>query len=373
MQVVKTIFVSLMLFVPFLKTYASNLKDSASFGLNTYSDNADVQVYSPTFAFMKTLSKNLLVGVKVRIDAIAAASIRNGASPVRVDAVASASSSEGAFDEIRYAPTFVVAYEDANNAASGGIYYSKEKDYEGKALFLNYTRELNEQNTAIGIGISQSADKWSPVFDRALPRDYRNEGKVDLSINQLLSPTSSIGFVYSFVHSEGFLSSPYHYVLQDDFAKFENYPETRTGHAFALKGVTLLNGANSLNYSYRYYMDDWGITSNTLSTEWLKDFSSTITSGLRLRYYSQGEAFFAKDIGSYRVDNQYFAIDYRMSSFNSVDVGIPLIYKPSNSSPYKVTASIDYYQTSDNDYIKNRYEEDNLKAFFTSFSIDYEF
>ena len=71
MQIVKTLFISMMMFVPFLKTYASNLKDTVSVGVNTYSDNADVQVYSPTFSFMKTVSKNLLVGVKMRVDAIA--------------------------------------------------------------------------------------------------------------------------------------------------------------------------------------------------------------------------------------------------------------------------------------------------------------
>lgn len=362
-----------MLFIPFLKSYASGLKDSVAVGFNTYSDNADVQVYSPTFALMKTLSKNFLVGVKMRVDAIAAASIKNGGTPVIVDAVAGASSNANSFDELRYAPTFIMAYEDENNAASGGVYYSSENDYDGKALFFNYVRQLNEQNTAIGIGFSQSADRWEPVFDRALANDYRNEGKVDISVNQLLSPTSSMQFVYSHMYSEGFLSSPYHYLMQDSFVKFENYPDKRTGDAFAIKGVVLLNDTNSMNYSYRYYADDWDISSHTLSTEWLSDFTSSITSGVRLRYYTQTEASFAKDIGTYSLSDDYFAVDYRMSSFDSYDISIPLIYKPSIASPYKISASIDFYQTSDNDYIKNRYGEDNLQAIFTSFSLEYEF
>ncbi|MBT5934093.1 DUF3570 domain-containing protein [Sulfurimonas sp.] len=373
MQVMKSLFISLMLLVPFLKSYASSLKDSTTVGLNSYNDTADVQVYSPTFSLMKTLSKNFLIGVKLRVDTIAAASFKNGGSPAVVDVVTGASPKEGTFEEVRYAPTLTMAYEDTNNALSGGVYYSTESDYEGRAFFINYTRQLNEQNTAIGIGISQSDDTWIPAFDRNLPRDDRKEGKIDMSINQLLSPTASIQFIYSLMYSEGFLASPYNYVKQDTFAKFEKYPETRTAHAFAFKGIVMLNDRNSINYSYRYYADDWDISSHTVSTEWLSDFGSSVTSGLRLRYYSQSDAFFAKDVGAYGLDDQYFAVDYRMSAFDSYDIGIPFIYKPSISSPYKVTASIDMYQTTENAYIKNWYDIDKITAVYTTLSIEYDF
>lgn len=362
-----------MLVVPFLKAQASNLKDTVSVGVNTYADNGDVQVYSPTFSLMKTLSKNLLVGFKMRVDAIASASIRNGGSPVIVDAVAGASAQESGIDELRYAPTFLVAYEDANNAASGGVYYSTENDYVGMAFFANYVRQLNQENTAIGIGISQSSDTWSPVFDRELPRDDRKEGKVDLSINQLLTPEASMQLVYSYMNSRGFLSSPYHTVDQDAFAKFENYPESRVGHAFAFKGVVLIDDENAMNYSYRYYMDDWAIKSHTLSSEWLRDISDNITSGLRLRYYTQTKSNFAKDVGAYSITDEYFAVDYRMSAFDSYNVGVPLIYKPSFLDEIKITASIDYYQTSNNDYIKSQYEKNNLKAVYTTLNLEYEY
>ncbi|MBU1657530.1 DUF3570 domain-containing protein [bacterium] len=373
MQIIKSLFISFMVMIPFLKTHASDFKDSASIGLNTYSDTGDVQVYSPTFSLMKALSKNFLIGFKMRVDAIAAASIRNGGNPIVTDAVAGASSKENTFDEMRYAPTFLMSYQDGESTYSGGIYYSTENDYEGMAFFANYVRQFNEQNTAIGIGISQSSDEWKPVFDRNLPRNDRKEKKIDISVNQLLTPTASIQFVYSNMYSEGFLSSPYHYVLQDVFAKFENYPEKRTGHAFAVKGVNLLNDANSMSYSYRYYMDDWDITSHTLNIEWLQDFNDKITSGLRARYYTQTGSNFAKDIGTYEKTDLYFAADYRMSAFDSYDVGIPLIYRPSPTSDYKVTASIDFYQTSDNAYIQNWYGNSNIQAIYTTLKVDYEF
>ena len=353
-------------------TLASNLKDSISFGVNTYVDNADVQVYSPTLSLFKKVSTHWMLGFKMRIDAITAASILNGANAGHTDIVTGASRKEdNPFDDVRYAPTVMATYDDGDNSVTFGGYYSKEADYEGKSFFTNYVRQLNQQNTALGIGVSQSFDKWSPVFDRALPKDNRNETKIDFSINQLITPEFSIQAVYSYMYSQGFLSSPYHYVLQDDIAKFENYPDTRAGHAFALKGVYLLNKANAMNFSYRYYTDDWDIKSHTASIEELHDFSNKLTSGLRLRYYSQSASNFIQPIGNYNLADNYFATDYKMSAFDSYTVGIPLIYKVSHGN--KLTGSIDYYQTTKNDFIKTWYGVDSLSAVFTTLTYEFNY
>jgi len=375
MQIIKSFFIGLMLMIPFLKTYASELKDSASFGFDTYSDNNDVQVYSPTFSLMKTVSKNWLVGIKMRVDAIAAASISLGGSPVQAqpDAQATASKRSG-FDDVRYAPTFFVTYDDGENTATVGGYYSTELDYVGKAVFANYTKQLNQGNTVVGIGISQSADRWSPNNNRPLPTDHRDEQKIDFSVNQLLSSTASIQLVYSYMHSKGFLSSPYPYVIQNgEFIGLENYPDKRTGHAFALKGLQYIDDANTLNYGYRYYTDDWDIDSHTFNVEWLHDVNDNWMIGARARYYTQSGSSFAKPLGTYSPSDKYVASDYRMTAFDSYDFGIPVTYKPSLESPYSISFSIDYYRTSDNAYIQNWFGENNIQAIYTTLRIDYDF
>jgi len=373
MQIIKSFFIGLMLLVPFLKGYATELKESASIGLDTYSDNNDVQVYSPTLTYMKNLSKNWLVGIKMRVDAIASASIRTGGSPAHdVDAVATASKTSG-FDDVRATPTFLVAYDDGLNAVSAGVYYSGEEDYTGKAIFANYTRQLNDGNTAVGIGFSQSWDNWSPANNRKLSRDNRDEQKIDLSINQLLTADSSIQLVYSYMHSQGFLSSPYPYVMQDSFIGFEKYPNDRVGQAIALKGLYYIDEDNAMNYGYRYYSDDWGIDSHTFNIEWLHDINDALMVGARARYYIQSKADFTKAIGSYTSSDTYLVSDYRMSAFDSYDIGIPIKYKPSEDSPYTFSMSVDYYWTSNNDYIKAWYGTGKTKALYTTFRIDYDF
>ena len=369
MQIKYIVFVLSLLLLK-ANLFASNLKDSMSLGVNTYIDNGDVQVYSPTLSLFKKVSSHWMLGFKMRIDAITAASISNGSSAGHVDVVTGASASESVADDIRYAPTLMATYENGDDMISFGGYISEEVDYSGKSVFVNYVKQLNEQNTALGIGVSQSFDKWKPIFNRALPDDKRQESKVDLSINQLITPGFSLQGVYSFMYSKGFLSSPYHYVLQDDIAKFEYYPENRTGHALALKGVYLLNKDNAMNFSYRYYFDDWDIASHTVNIEELHDFSKDFTSGIRLRYYTQTKSNFVKELDSYTLTDKYYAIDYRMSAFDSFDVGIPFIYKTESG---KLTASIDYYQTTSNDYIKNWYGVDALRAVYTTLTYEFDY
>jgi len=374
---IKRFFIGLLTVFPFFKAFASSEGDKVSVGFNYYADNADVEVYSPTFEFIKKITEKILIGIKTRIDAISAASIRNGGQPSQPDAVTGASYREG-FDDVRYAGSLFVTYDTGETSVTVGGYYSTEIDYTGRSIFLNIVKQLNEQNTALGFGISQSFDEWSPVFDRNLPQDYRRERKVDLSVTQLLSPTAMVQFIYTYLYSEGFLSSPYHYVINDEIAKFEKYPEERTGHAFTVKAVKLITEPMSINLSYRYYTDDWDIKSHTINVELLRDMKENLTAGIRYRYYTQTDAFFAKPVDEYTQSDEYFAIDYRMSSFSSNTVGLSFIYKPKGRflidwSNVKVEGSVDYYFTSSNEYIQRWYNLDRLEAVFTSFAVSYSF
>lgn len=375
----------LSLIVLELASYASDIKNSASVGFDTYLDNGDVQVYSPTFSVLKKLSSTLFINAKLRIDAISAASIKALTAASTVTINTGGEGGEGGeggkslFDDVRYAPTVSLGYDDGLNSASLGAYVSLEADYDGKAVFGSYIRQLNEQNTALGFSFSQSDDKWSPKITRTMPKDYRKETKLDFSINQLISPKLSMQLVYSYMYSEGFLADPYHSAPKitptnlTTAKAYELYPEKRTGHAIALKGVGLLNASNSLNISYRYYSDDWSIVSNTINTEWLHDYSSRTITGLRLRYYSQSQAYFTKPVNSYSAANagKLIAIDYKMTAFDSYTIGIPFIHTMKDGN--KLTASIDYYQTTSNENIKYWYNVDSLSAVFTTLTYSFDY
>lgn len=371
--------VIILVLLPVVVLRAEILKDRINISFDYYGDNGDVKVLSPSLSFYKKLSEKFMLGAKMRVDAITAATKAYGGRAKGIDAVTGATPTNN-FDEIRVAPSLTGIYTEGDHTASFGGYYSTERDYTGRSFFINYARELNEQNTTMVIGFSQSFDKWKPYFKRELPDYKRDESKLDLSVTQLLSPTFSAQLTYSYMLSKGFLSSPYHYLLTDNNAKFEKYPSDRTGNAFALRMVKLLDEPTSANFTYRFYKDDWDISSHTVNAELYRDITRNFTLGGRYRYYTQTGANFTKDLSGYSINDNYIAVDYRMSAFKSNTVGLSAIYKPDwknftllDSNKLKIKASCDYYWTSKNGYIKYWYDNDKINAVFTSLSFDYEF
>lgn len=379
MRVKSAILLIVFCLIPLAVLQAEGPKDRLEITFDSYSDNAGATILSPGLSIYKKISEKFMLGAKMRVDAITSATKAYGGRIKNIDAVTGATPANN-FDETRFAPSLTGIYTAGDDSASFGGYYSSERDYKGKAVFANYTRQFNEQNTALGIGISQSFDKWQPKWKRELPNNNRDETKLDLSVSQFLSPTLTAQLIYTYMHSRGFLSSPYHYLVTDNYAAFERYPADRTGNAVALRFVKLLNEPASLNFAYRYYTDNWGISSHTLNLELYRDVLSNLTMGARYRYYTQTGSDFMKDLSAYSRNDENVAVDYRQSSFNSNTVGLMAIYKPDwknftllDLNKVKIKASCDYYMTSGNGYIQYWYSKDRIRAVFTSLNLAYEF
>jgi hypothetical protein len=265
---------------------------------------------------------------------------------------------------------------------TAGGYYSRESTYIGRSLFAAYTRSLNQNNTVLSAGLNQSFDYW--ITDRQLPDNARRERTLDLSATQLLSPKSSIQFTYSSLRSEGFIALPTESLVTAAvgtvYAKYAKYPETRNGNAYAFRFVTLLNEPTSFHVYYRYYRDDWHIRSDTVNFELYRDISPTFVLGARYRFYSQGKAFFAKDLDLYTPSDQLIAVDYRMYTFRTNTIGVMAMLKPSwngrslfDEDKVKVKLSADYFTTSRHKNIQYVYNTDRLSGVFTTIALDYDF
>ncbi|MBF0518302.1 MAG: DUF3570 domain-containing protein [Nitrospirae bacterium] len=374
------LFLSVLVLLSLAVLSAEELKDKISLGYDFYTDSGNTKVYSPNIGIFKKITGNLLIGGKFSVDAITSATMYNGGRKKTVDAVTSATRKHGTFDEVRYAPNFFTMYKDYENTLTLGGYYSTERDYTGRSIYANYTRLLNEQNTALGLAVSYAFDKWHPSFARALSTDDRNEAEIDMSVTQLFSPTFSGQLIYSFIDKDGYMASPYYYLTTSTFTVFERYPQQRIGHALALKLVKALDPLTSLHFKYRLYTDTWDINAHTFEAELYREISKTVTLGARYRFYTQGAADFMKPISQYKRDDQYIGVDYRYSAFDSNTVGLALILKPKTAetafidlSKMKIKCSADYYVTSKNDYIRYWYNMDRMRALFTSVTIDYEF
>jgi len=370
------LFIACML-LPVWPVLADKPRDGMSYLFSFYGDNGNNMVIAPALFLSKKLTDTYYLGTTVGVDAITSAT-KN--APTTPPASGEDDEDDGGNFSFRVPVSLWLTYDKDDDTLTGGGYYSYEETYIGRSLFAAYTRRMNLNNTALGISYSHSFDNWVP--DRQLPTDQRSERTLDLNVSQLLSPRRSILFTYSSLRSEGFLAQPTDQLVTDTFpaGRYAQYPDNRSGSAYAVRFITLLDDPTSLHVYYRYYRDDWHITSDTVNVELYRDISPSLVLGARYRYYRQSAAYFAKDLDAYTPADTLIAVDYRMYAFSSNTVGVMAIIKPSkgflsrfDADKVKLKLSADMFTTSRNENILYMYKTDRLTGLFTTIALDYDF
>lgn len=354
------------------------IKDQVYMSYDQYSDNVGVEVYSPLLGIKQRLGEHFGIDFNVRADAISAASIRQGngkyKDQVIVDAVSGASGRLG-FDDFRVAPTVSLQYENDSTAFSVGGYYSNEIDFDAASVFFNLTQSFNNANTTFSLGGSYANEVWTPTINRELDRNDKVSYDISASLTQLLTPERYFQIRFSYINQNGFLASPYHYLINDTFARYDNYPEKRQSYAAAFQWVEQFGEDFSAHGIYRFYSDSWEISSHTAEAKLYWEMFYNFTFGLRGRYYNQSKAGFTKKFYEYEKDDYYIVSDYRLSAFNSFTYGASIFYKPEflEDSDGYISFTYDQYVTDDNNYIQNWYGKSSIEAQYFSIGFGYDF
>jgi hypothetical protein len=219
------------------------------------------------------------------------------------------------------------------------ISYSEETDYVSWAGALNYSLELNDKNTIISAG-------WSHAYDRILPtpfaylngRQIKNTDDFLLGITQVLGPETVVSINGTISHAEGYLNDPYRSVVFDESPldpnarvslMGEKRPSTRDSQSLLLSVTQAVKPLNaSVEASYRYYHDSYGIIANTVGIEWFQKIGQAAVVSPSFRYYRQGAAHFYgiqfpgdPEFDPARVP-QYYSSDYRLSFLETFTLGI---------------------------------------------------
>ena len=356
----------LALLLPGTAVSASSIDRRLVTSFSTYIENTYQTIYSMKIDLTHPLSERFGLGTALGVDAI------SGATP-------SSDIDDPDNDEssTRVYPSLRLMYDDGDNAGSVGGYYSAEADYTGRSVFADYTRVMNLGNTSAGVSAVQSFDTWGIG---GLDPDRREERSVSLIFSQTLSQRSQARLAWSNFHSEGYLGNPYRYIDFGATRVPERLPGSRDGDSIALKFVTLLSDPTSLHVNYRYYSDDWSISSHMIDTTLYKDISERWTLGGRLRGYTQSAADFVRPIADVAPTDSEIAIDYRYSSFDTYTVGVEFLYQPRDRvgklldwGRAKVKGGLDLYTTSSNDFISYWYGQDSIAGVIATVSLEYDY
>ncbi len=255
----------------------------------------------------------------------------------------------------------------------GNLALSKENDYQSIALGADGSLELFAKHTTLMASLSMSMDELSPsdawISDARQAADGRGKKSVSLyeGVSQVIDKNRVVQVGVGYTRLSGYLSDPY---------KFEDRrPDNRD--QLTLNGqyrhfIAVGDGA-AIHGDYRYYTDNWGIRSHTLTARWaqninLMPFSFRLIP--MLRYYRQTAADFYS-LEQAPAADEYNSSDARLSSYGAFTWGLEgkAIYE-------NWTLSIDwqqYYSSEDFALVQTTDNETPALVDFTVISFGIEF
>jgi hypothetical protein len=184
---------------------------------------------------------------------------------------------------------------------SGGVGYHIEEILNSWRLSLRYEQPFAEDNTTLAVGVNQVLD-WFNRFDLGglrIGRASRSSTNLNVSVSQLLSPTTIVGVGYGVTFQAGELGNTYNTVPSDDGERvLEALPPSRRRNAASASLTQWLPWRGSLRLSYRFYVDDWAVTANSVETELLQRVLPWLVLGASYRYHDQSAASFFTTRGS---------------------------------------------------------------------------
>ena len=259
-----------------------------------------------------------------------------------------------------------------------GVNFSTEYDYLSLGASANVMRDFNNRNTTLTAGFGFNSDSidavgGTPIAFRpmllggisAINRLGSSETKTTtdflVGVTQVLSRTTLMQLNLSMGMVDGYQNDPYKVLSVVDGVGnldasgvsvvdpaalpyvYEKRPDSRQKNNLYFKIAHHLT-EDVINFSYRYYWDDWDIVSHTLDMRYRTDLSERSYLQPHIRYYSQDAAGFYKhnlvqgadvDAGGNVLVN-FASNDYRLAASETTTLGLKYGYSVSPDSEFSV-------------------------------------
>jgi hypothetical protein len=342
--------------------------------MNYDEDSGRTTISTPMIEINKDFGTDYTLNASFTHDSV------SGASPTYYDSQSGASAKvpDGVVyrNDIKYGN---IDYEDERKAVSlsltkrfknrdeltlGGN-YSTEYDYDSKEASIQYLHYLDSsKNQSISIGTSYqkndvsiycrlntgACDSSSGASEKIEDLDVIT---TEIGFTQILDKTSLVKTSLFYINEDGYLSNPYMRVIRD-YNKNpkiapERKPDSRKAYGAMVEYSKALNSNLGTILSYRFYSDDWEITSHTIDTELNYDFNSKLMVGVGVRYYTQSEAKFYSSKKDYFTNQKYASSDRRVGDFDSINYKLSGDYKINKN--ISLNANINYYEQDSFDAI----------------------
>jgi hypothetical protein len=232
-----------------------------------------------------------------------------------------------------------------------------EEPLRSGSLGVAYTRELAEDNATVSVSVNGTVDR----FDTIQPSGYtpgfgwRQAWNANLSVSQILSPTTIGSLSYGITNQRGTLQqtwnsspiTPCGVPIPCDARAREIFPRTRLRHAVrATLAQRIPITDTTLRFAYRYYADDFDVRASTLEAEMVQGLASPLSLTLRYRVHRQTAASFYVDRlpMELRDDDAPRTSDSDLDAFTARSLGARLdLVLPGQRGYHDIDVSYTYY------------------------------
>ncbi|MFZ1748572.1 MAG: DUF3570 domain-containing protein [Saprospiraceae bacterium] len=254
--------------------------------------------------------------------------------------VSSASSSD-----VRFYPSvnYRVENEKTGVGLGGNLAFSKEYDYTSFGGGVNFSKISKSQNTEF----SAKANVFLDTYSQYVPSEFRSElagreqskGNIgnaarnsfdmSMSVSQVMTKRFQMALTLDIAYQSGLLSTPFHRVYMDDGTLLrETLPGQRFKIPIGVRANYFLGEKVILRSFYRYYQDDWGMSSQTLHLEIPYRLSTFLSVSPFYRYYHQSKIDYFAPFQENKAGSEFFSSDYDLSGFTSQFYGVGVRHTP---------------------------------------------
>ncbi len=293
-------------------------QDRADLMYHSY-QGGGVSIDGPAVMLRKKAGQSVSVSAYYYVDTVSGAS---------VDVQATAS----AYSETRQEKRLGVDYLAGNSIFSANYAQSDEDDYNAKSISFAISHDTFGGMTTLsleaGLGDDEVGRNGDDSFSESVKRyNYK------LGWTQVLSSSWIAALNMQVDLDEGFLNNPYRSVRYRDTSdprgyayQREVYPDTRNAFAVSLVNKVYLPYRAALSFNLRHYQDSWDIRALDAEVEYVHPLTQHWTLEGKLRWYSQGQADFYRDLFDFASQQNFMARDKELSEFNNLTLGIGASY-----------------------------------------------
>ncbi len=260
--------------------------------------------------------------------------------------------------------------DDRNDIWSAKLSVSSEYDYFSIGVGGSYTKLFNEKNTEVSINGNVFIDTWNALYPSELrpfaeggdglnnnlfnrytitgnsnynpnfetfDSEGRNTYAVGFGFSQIISKKLQGSLALDLVQQDGLLSTPFQRVYFKDVVgsfiqefhladDIERLPDSRFKVALGGRLHYYINETFVVRTFYRYYFDDWGITSHTASVEVPIKLSDKFTIYPSYRFYNQSAADYFAPYNEHLSTDEFYTSDYDLSEYSANQFSMGITY-----------------------------------------------